>query len=71
MRKPYVNEADWGCGCFILIRDFVSCDIIFSLLTQLNRRRMMSGETKEILGSNYVQNDVIINGLIDKMNDTV
>ena len=67
MRKPYVNEADWGCGCFILISDFVSCDIIFSLLTQLNRRRIMSGETKEVLGSNYDQNDVIINGLIDKM----
>ena len=27
----------------------------------------MSGETKEVLGSNYVQNDVIINRLIDKM----
>ena len=27
----------------------------------------MSGETKEVLGSNYGQNDVIINGLIDKM----
>ena len=62
-----MNEADLGCGCFILISDFVSCDIIFSLLTQLNRRRIMSGETKEVLGSNYVQNDVIINRLIDKM----
>ena len=27
----------------------------------------MSGETKEVFGSNYGQNDVIINGLIDKM----
>ena len=27
----------------------------------------MSGETKEVLGSNYGQNDVIINRLIDKM----
>lgn len=50
-----------------MTRDFVSCDIIFSLLTQLNRRRIMSGETKEVLGNNYVQNDVIINRLIDKM----
>ena len=49
-----------------MIRDFVSCDIIFSLLTQLNRRRIMSGETKEVFGSNYGQNDVIINGLIEK-----
>ena len=67
VEKHYVNEADWGCGCFILTRDFISCDIIFSLLTQLNRRRIMSGETKEVLGSNYGQNDVIINRLIDKM----
>jgi hypothetical protein len=50
-----------------LTRNLVSCDIIFSLITQLNRRRIMSGETKEVLGSNYVQNDVIINRLIDKM----
>ena len=27
----------------------------------------MSGETKEVFGSNYGQNDVIINGLIEKM----
>ena len=27
----------------------------------------MSGETKEVLDSNYGQNDVIINRLIDKM----
>ena len=26
----------------------------------------MSGETKEVFGSNYGQNDVIINGLIEK-----
>ena len=22
VEKHYVNEADWGCGCFILIRGF-------------------------------------------------
>mgnify|MGYP007049017358 CR=1 FL=1 len=50
VEKRYVNEADWGCGCFILTRNFVSCDILFFLLTQLNRRENNVGRDKRGFG---------------------
>ena len=68
IEKHYVNEADWGVLMLYIDKKF--CIMRYSILlayTTKQEENNVGRDKKRFFGSNYTRNDVIINGLIDKM----